>query len=80
MQMEVSQRRLESARRSLQAGFEHLEFGDYRSAGALFRCAGKYLSEIGERDDARTGDVVVFPLARALPPGVGCDARDWVEA
>ena len=78
--MEGERRRLESARRSLQAGFEHLEFGDYRSAGALFRCAGKYLSEIGERDDARTGDVLVFPLARALPPGREGDARDWIEA
>jgi hypothetical protein len=77
--MEVrTHRRLESARRSLQAGFEHLETGDFRSAGALFRCAGKYLSEIGERDVM--GEIITFPLAaRALPLGARSDARDWME-
>jgi hypothetical protein len=40
----------ESARRSLQAAFEHIDKGDFRTAGALLRACGRYVEGIGDAD------------------------------
>lgn len=56
---------MEAARRSLQAAFEHLECGHFKTAGTLMRAAGRYVEGIGEESVAMTGNLATLPLAFA---------------
>lgn len=62
---------IESARRSWQAALEHLECGDFKTAGALFRATGRYVERIGEESQTTTGVVVQLPSPTRHREGLG---------
>lgn len=51
----------ESALRSLQAAAEHVRLGDFKTAGALLRCAGRYVERMNAGGGHQTGEVVQLP-------------------
>jgi hypothetical protein len=77
MEVGRNERQMECARRSLQAAFAHLDYGDFATAGALFRAAGRYVEGIGEGKAHDAGAVVAFPCAHALTQGAQEVAHVW---
>lgn len=61
--MEVRTNHMESARRCLAAAVERMDVKDFKTAGALFRAAGRYMDEIWAGSDDEAGELLTFPIA-----------------
>lgn len=72
--MEVNERAMVSARNCWLAALEHMENGDFRTAGALIGAVGRYVEQIHDEEGTTVGAVIAFPLANEN------EARQAVEA
>ena len=60
-----------SAQRCWQAALEHLDLGDFKTAGTLIRAVGRYVERMDEGKSDATGEVVPFPSFHALGGALG---------